>query len=96
MRWDDNFSSILKEKGYNIIWSAGNDILKDSASVVVEVEFEKDGKIERKRLRHFLSENEDESLHEFIRIHSNQCLHCYQKLYSKIKSIQKRNYDGSQ
>ena len=63
MRWDENFSSILKEKGYNIIWSAGNNILEDSSTVIVEVEFVKDGITDRKMLRQFLSENEDESLH---------------------------------
>jgi hypothetical protein len=61
MRWNENFTSILKEKGYKIIWTQGN------ADLIVEVEFYKDGKKDKKVLDVFLAEEYDESLHEFIR-----------------------------
>ena len=38
MRWDENFTSILKEKGYKIIWTATNDNLHDSSNVEIRVE----------------------------------------------------------
>ena len=67
MRWNENFTSILREKGYNIIWTAGDGSLCDSADVMIEVEFEKDGGKRKAKLKDFLSTEVDESLHEFIR-----------------------------
>ena len=67
MRWNENFSSILREKGYNIIWTAVNGTLNDSKDVIVEVEMLKDGVKDRIEIRDFLAKEVDESLHEFIR-----------------------------
>ena len=61
MRWNDNFSSILREKGYKIIWKQENN------NVTVEVEFLKSGKMKTVSLDEFLEEECNESLHEFIR-----------------------------
>ena len=67
MRWNENFSSILSEKGYNIIWNGNNESLDNSTEVLVEVEFEKEGLKKKEDLKDFLSKEVDESLHEFIR-----------------------------
>ena len=37
MRWEENFTSILREKGYKIIWEQVHD-----NDVIVKVEFQKD------------------------------------------------------
>ena len=66
MRWNENFSSILSEKGYNIIWTGRNGIL-DVIDVIVEVELEKEGQKKKEKLRDFMAKEVDESLHEFIR-----------------------------
>ena len=65
MRWNENFTSILREKGYNIIWTADDGSL-DSTEVGIKVEFTKDDVIKQVELREFLEEEVDESLHEFI------------------------------
>ena len=67
MRWNENFSSILRDRGYNIIWNAKNQTLENCTEVIVEVEIEKDGKKNTLELRKFLEEEVDDSLHEFIR-----------------------------
>ena len=68
MRWNENFSTILKEKGYKIIWKqekgTENVCLKD---ISVHVEFHKNGQIKEEPLRDFLNIECDESLHESIR-----------------------------
>ena len=61
MRWNENFTSILREKGYKIVWTQIN------TDVKVEVEFFKDGRKKKKDLDVFLAKECDESLHEFIR-----------------------------
>ena len=66
MRWNENFTTILREKGYKVIWTLKNDSGK-LEEVHIEVEFMKDSKIERYSLERFLEEECDESLHEFIR-----------------------------
>ena len=43
MRWNENFTTILSQKGYNVIWSTENGCLDDATDVTVEVEFEKEG-----------------------------------------------------
>ena len=67
MRWDENFTSILKEKDYNIVWISNDDITDDCNDVEVKVEFGNGEEKQEKMLRNFLEENVDESLHEFIR-----------------------------
>ena len=67
MRWQENFTSILKEKGYNIIWTAPNGNLEESAEVKIEVELETEGVKKPVILKEFLEKYVDESLHEFIR-----------------------------
>ena len=67
MRWNENFTSILKEKGYNIIWICNSDETEDCTDVEVKVEFESGKGKQEILLRQFLEENIDESLHEFIR-----------------------------
>ena len=66
MRWDVNFTSILREKGYNIIWKS-QDTLDNSTEVEVWVEFNDGKKVVERELRVFLENDVDESLHEFIR-----------------------------
>ena len=64
MRWEENFSTILKEKGYKIIWKKDeSETDVESPDVVVEVEFEKDGKTELVPLKYFLDNECDESMH---------------------------------
>jgi hypothetical protein len=65
MRWDENFTSILREKGFNIIWTASSGNLENNTEVKIEVEFGNEQ--EPMELREFLSSEVDESLHEFIR-----------------------------
>ena len=65
MRWDENFTSILKEKEYKIIWISNNNCNDDSLEV--KVEFGSGVEKQEKSLRNFLEENVDDSLHEFIR-----------------------------
>ena len=71
MRWDENFSSILMEKGYKIIWTKekGDDENDEDKfqDVKVKVEFHKDGELKQELLRKFLQDECDESLHEAIR-----------------------------
>ena len=67
MRWDENFTSILKERGYNIIWTAKNGGQSASIDVDVEVEFNDREEKGKRTLRNFLEEKVDDSLHEFIR-----------------------------
>ena len=67
MRWDENFSSILKEKGYNITWVSNSDKIDASIDVEVLVEFGNEEEKQERSLRSFLEENVDDSLHEFIR-----------------------------
>ena len=68
MRWDENFSSILREKGYKIIWKKDtHDTDNTDKDVEVFVEFRKNGNLEEKVLEKFLEDECDESLHEFIR-----------------------------
>ena len=67
MRWNENFSTILKARGYNIIWSTESGTLEDAVDVFIEVEFAKEGENKRMELRDFLAGEVDESLHEFIR-----------------------------
>ena len=51
MRWDENFTAILREKGYKIIWAKED--AKDNDNVKVSVEFQKDGEIQKRPLRYF-------------------------------------------
>ena len=67
MRWNENFSCILREKGYNIIWKVDSGNVDECQDVDIEVEFESDKGMERKDIARFLDEDADESLHEFIR-----------------------------
>ena len=68
MRWDENFSTILREKGYKIIWKQKKGTEKVChEDISVHVEFYKNGQIEDEPLRDFLKNECDESLHESIR-----------------------------
>ena len=42
MRWEENFTSILREKGYKIIWEQN-----ESNDVIVKVEFKRDGLVSK-------------------------------------------------
>ena len=63
MRWDDNFSSILRKLGVKIRYEIGDDE-KPETWVIDETEVE--GKIE---LREYLKKKVDSSKHELIRRH---------------------------
>ena len=68
MRWNENFSSILREKGYKIIWKKDKESEESRVdNVKVFVEFRKEGELDEKILENFLKEECDDSLHEFIR-----------------------------
>ena len=62
MRWDVNFATILREKGYKIIWTQTSK--EDMEDLKVQVVLDKKDPID---LRVFLDEHCDESLHEYIR-----------------------------
>ena len=51
MRWDENFTSILREKGYKIIWEQ-----VEGADMIIKVEFVKNGKTKEEPLKKFLKE----------------------------------------
>ena len=75
MRWDENFTSILRQRGYKIIWNQEHkmDIDDDNKDDInpedthIQVEVVKNGKIESIDLEYFLENECEESLHEFIR-----------------------------
>ena len=63
MRWNENFSSILRERGYKIIWKKDKNSEESRVeNVKVFVEFRKEGKLEEKILEIFLKEEFDDSL----------------------------------
>ena len=64
MRWMENFTSILKEKGWVIIWDFEDKSEDEVLDVAVKVQLQ-DGSI--KSLETFLEEDADESIHEYIR-----------------------------
>ena len=67
MRWSENFTTILREKGYKIIWIHNQNENGKNEGVHVQVDFTKNGDIKTYSLEKFLEEECDESLHEFIR-----------------------------
>ena len=68
MRWDENFASILHEKGYKIIWKQDATSSEDgSDNIEVKVEHQKNGETKQDFLRDFLKDECEESLHESIR-----------------------------
>ena len=66
MRWNENFTTILREKGYKVLWVQKKDETKVE-EFHVKIELKKEGKIEPYTLEEFLEKECDESLHEFIR-----------------------------
>ena len=73
MIWNENFTSIVREKGYKIIWNQeeirgdiGDSASTNTDDVDIKVEVMKNGKIESMDLNHFLEDECEESLHEFI------------------------------
>ena len=66
LRWDENFSAILREKVASVSYNIEED--QDGfPKTTVKITIDKDGKKETKELRDFLKEDIDESLHECIR-----------------------------
>ena len=64
LRWNENFSSILRDRGWTIIWNFGQDTEESAINAHVEVQLPSG---QTKLLEEFLKEDADESLHEFIR-----------------------------
>ena len=64
MRWDENFASILQEKGFQIRY---NIIKDDEDNWDVLVEAKKRGDEQYKPVKRFIEEDVQESLHELIR-----------------------------
>ena len=64
MRWKENFTSILIEKGWTIIWNKQDQTDDEMVDEEVEVQLE-DGSV--KPLEEFLQEDANETTHEFIR-----------------------------
>ena len=64
MRWDENFASILQEKGYMIRYNVVKD---DEGNWDTVVEAKKIGDDKYKPVKQFIEEEVDESLHELIR-----------------------------
>ena len=64
MRWIENFTSILKEKGWTIIWNFHDQNEEEAVEETVEVQL---GDGSTKLLESFLKEDADESIHEYIR-----------------------------
>ena len=57
MRWDENFSSILREKGYKIAWTEVSSKVKpELKDVETRVKFMKDGEEKKLLLEEFLKE----------------------------------------
>ena len=55
MRWDENFTTILREKGYNIMWTTESGSLEDASDVIIKVEYSKEEKTEEMELKDFLA-----------------------------------------
>ena len=64
MRWDENFASILQERGIDIKYEVIKDD-EDNWDTIVEAKRDKDEKY--KPIKLFIEEDVDESLHELIR-----------------------------
>ena len=66
LRWDENFAAILREKNWTIRYMIEeND--EGQPKTVIHVDYKKDDKMYSKKLREFLKEDVDKSLHECIR-----------------------------
>ena len=66
LRWEENFAAILRDKSLNVIYS----VIPDENGyhfTKFEVEFIKEGKLQRKDLKEFINDELDISLHELIR-----------------------------
>ena len=63
-RWDENFTTILKEKGWAILWNIRESIQEERIEEEVEVQLE-NGSV--KSLKAFLQEDANDSIHEMIR-----------------------------
>ena len=63
-RWTENFTSILKEKGWTICWESGDKTIEEEADPDILVKL-KDGTL--LPLVEFLQTVADESTHEYIR-----------------------------
>ena len=60
MWWDENFTSILREKGYKIIWKEEvSKVSPEEEDAKVRAEFRKNGKLEQEDLKLFLKEECD-------------------------------------
>ena len=68
LRWDENFAAILREKGCSLRYIIETDD-DGYPMTTVYVDFNKDGEMTSKKIRDYLKEEVDESLHESIRGH---------------------------
>ena len=64
MRWDENFASILQEKGWDIKYTLKQDD-EDNWDNIVEAR--KNTNTEYKPIKQFIKEDVEESMHELIR-----------------------------
>ena len=66
LRWDENFAAILNDKGWTVRYVLEEDD-DGYPTTSIYVDYEKDDKIITKRIREFIEDEVDESLHEYIR-----------------------------
>ena len=65
MRWDENFSSILQENGFDIKYKVIKDD-EDNWDTIVKAKRIGDGDDKYKPIKQFIEEDVEESLHELI------------------------------
>jgi hypothetical protein len=63
MRWKENFAAILRDQGLNLSFSVIPDE-RGHYDTKIMVEFQKDGKLTKKDIKQYLTEEVDSSLHE--------------------------------
>ena len=66
LRWDENFAAILRDKGLNLTYSVIPD-KNGYCQTRIEVEYLKNGKLQRKELKQYIDEELKTFLHELIR-----------------------------
>jgi hypothetical protein len=83
LRWTENFSSILREKGWTVVWDFGANSKDSAVDAEVEVLLP-DGSL--KKLDLFLKEDADESLHESIRTNVFTATRTFMKRVTSFKT----------
>ena len=83
LRWTENFTSILREKGWTVVWDFGANSKENAIEAEVKVLLP-DGS--SKKLDLFLQEDADESLHESIRTNVFTATRTFMKRVTSFKT----------